>query len=290
MSTSITTKKDTHRDEQRRARKIAKEQSISYQAALQAVKALHKNTPCTEAQTQGSGHQVTVKNKLVDSEESYRAALTVLTGQVEAWQVSCAEDEDDGYGDGRLLDKSYTSARQILRELRDNGHRFRVKLDMVEVSHNNLKRFAQAVENHEDLSMAYESSPNHSAYEADEELDRDLRSAKRFLADADKPEYREHYTYEDNPLRQLEATPVPVPDPDGETVDGVRQGTRLRSTHNPDEVRTLLTAPYKDSLGMIVRLSDPRDGEVPEPGNITVWGGYTVLAHQLKMLFEPIQD
>jgi len=290
MSANTTIKKDTHRDEQRRARRIAKEQGISYQAALQAVRSLHEGTLCTAPHPQGTGAKASAEIKITDNEGSYRAALTALTGRVEAWQRSCVEDEDDGFGDGRLLDAAYAMARRIIRELRDDGHKFRVKLDMTEVARNTLKRFAEAVENHEELSMAYESSPNHSAYEADEEFDGDLRSAKRFLAEADKPEYREHYTHEDNPLRQLKAVPAPVPDPDGEAVDGIRQGTQLRSTRDPDEIRTLLTGPLKDHLGMVVRLSDPRDGTVPRPGEITVWSGYTVLASQLRMFFEPIPE
>jgi len=291
MSASKTTEKDTHRDEQRRARVVAKERGISYQAALQAVRGLHENSPRMappEAQPQGSGGEEATGIKITDTEDSYRAALTALAGRVDAWFKSI-EDEDDDGGDGRLLDDAYVMARRITHGLRDDGHKYREKLDMIGVARTDLKRFAEAVEGHEDLSRAYESSPNHSAYEADEELERDLRLAKRFLAEADKPEYREHYTHEDNPLRQVKAIPVPVPDPDGETVDGIRQGTRLRSTGGSEEIRTLLTRPFKDSFGTVVRLSDPRDSEMPQPGEISVWSGHIVLASQLRMLFEPIQ-
>jgi hypothetical protein len=291
---------------------MMKERGISYQAALQTVRGIHESSsaavPTADATRAGqgmplsdefvgrlidraAGETVSTETKNADSEEAYRAALTALTERVEAWQRSCEDDEDDDRGNGRLLDEAYTMARQIIRELRDNSHKFRVKLDIVEVAYNTLQRFAAAVENHEELSIAYESSYNHSVYEADEELERDLRLAKRFLAEADKPEYRQRYTYEENPLRQLEAVPVPVPDPDGETVDGIQQGTRLRSTHDADEIRTLLTGPYKDrTFGMAVRLSDPRDGVVPQPGENSVFAGYVVLADQLRMLFEPITE
>ena len=292
MSTNKTPKSDTHRDEQRRARRIHKEQNISYQAALQIVRSLHKESSTAKGDIEPQNGTEENVIKITSSEESYRTALIALTAQVEEWLSSCGEDEDcdGGHGSEFLLHDAETMSRRILDGLRHDNHKYRVKLDMTEVARNTLRRFAEAVANHDELCMAYNSSPNHSSYEADEELSRELRSVKRFLADADKPEYREHYTHEDNPLRQIEAVPVPVPDPDGATADGIRQGTQLRSTYDAEEVRTLLMGPYKDHhLSMVVRVSDPRDSVVPQPGDNSSWGGYTILVDQLRMLFEPIE-
>src|ERR1017187_5176716 len=193
----MSTNQHLRRAEQRAARVLSAEKNIGYAQAVEEL----RNSADTLARC-AAASQTELSSKIEPTEQDYRNQLGQLCEYAEAWDQSMNDDDDEP--DNACERKMIAQASLVLTGLRNDGYKRRVKQDMVEVCRSELRTFAQHLDSYEELVFAYEMSPAHSRYETGEELTSALRSAQRFLARADDPEFRAHFTHEVNPLYQAE--------------------------------------------------------------------------------------
>jgi hypothetical protein len=190
--------------------------------------------------------------------DGYQAALKAL---VKHAQRFIADENADS------LDLS-RHARRLSEELHKHDYQPRKRMTRTEVHRNALRQFISAIDEFVDLEHHDGGSLGLRVWEAFEWA---VKGAAR-SADSYGPGDTTWAPEDDsNPLK---TSPVPVPDPTAEPVNGIHQGDWVACPHHPDEPpRQVLTGVEDGHFGPSVRLSDTKDG--------TYYGGYHIQAHML---------